>query len=516
VKGEVEIDFLPRGLRRPIQEARAREAKRASEFLGLELAPSVAGQTAVVIGSVRPGSPAARAELASGDTLASFDGVSVLELEDLVPGNVEPRVTAVVLRDGKRIEKSVEVAGFDGDRGRELLGAIVVLGTLLLVLLLLGTRVGAVFTWLLFRVERAIGLGSTTHGSGRPTSLVTAFARLVRGVDTESVPGTLARIAPALVAIGVSATFAVIPIVELRTGTELDLGMLYLLPLTSFVAMGLVTGGWSHGPAGLFGRVRASLRVVTTEAPAAVALAAIVVMTGSLRVRDVALAQIGAQGDLLETGGWPWYWHAARSPQLFVLFCAFFAVVLVDGSFDVGAKRKTREGSAGVSLHAESAAASRGSSLRRAAFFFVAWTNVFVMCSLGAITFLGGWYVPGFSAHEHRHSTPLLVAGTALFLVKCWVLALVVIAARSSLPRISADLVVRFYAKWILPVLVVSIGLTGLAVRFPLLPTAERAIGLVTMATVATLCLIGVLSLRSALRSTGRDHRHRTRVNPLL
>ncbi len=89
------------------------------------------------------------------------------------------------------------------------------------------------------------------------------------------------------------------------------------------------------------------------------AVGAVIVASGSFRLRDIAGAQIGPAATALTTGAWPWYLprNAVRSPQLLVLFLGFFVTVLVEP-----ARARTLDGDDGSGL-------SSG-ALRRSAFFF--------------------------------------------------------------------------------------------------------------------------------------------------
>lgn len=491
LKSEIVLDVVPRAPARRAQEHEDARVGKAQAFFGwtLEQEPGAAG---LVVREVKPGSPAARAGVLPGDVLVAFQGVTALAPSDVVPSGLEGSLAASVMRGDEPLELTIDARGFRGEVEAGLVEGVVILATLLLVLLAFGTRVGAALSWFGHRMREELQRHRVPGGSLFAALLRATVADLRPGARAQ--PGGLATLAPFLVAAGISLSFASLPFVELSRRAELDIGILYLLSVTALLAMGLVTGGFSASRSLIRGRLRALVEVLVCELPAACALGAVVLLTGSLRVRDVVLAQVGGGGSTLETGSWPWAWNALKSPQLFLLFGMFFVTALVDSS-----RREAR---------------SRVAPL---AFFFAEWTHVFVMCGLGTIAFLGGYAVPGVSAHDLDSSRGMLALGCGVFLLKSWALTGLVLLLRAALPRIKPEVLLRVGLRVLLPASLLGVAVTVLLVRYPLLPAAERALGLVTLSAVLVLLLLLVghvaLSLRGARPDDGRG---RVRVNPLL
>lgn len=491
VKGEVVLDVVPRSPRQALVDERDEEAQRALGYLGLAIDDSSGGPGAVVVRRVLPESPAAKAKLAPDDRIVSFDGLRVQSAEDLVPSGKRRVATLQVLRGEQRLVVPVDVSGFRSAGAKELLGALVVLGTIALVLLALGGPLGPLFTWLVHRLK--LGQTRSHHAGASAFARIVSLVRSVAQGDAAAPPGLVAQVAPYLVLVGISLSFAAIPMVELRRRAELDLGVLYLLSVTSLLTMGLLTGGWHTRGSRLRRGVRAALDVVWCELPAAAALLAVVLRSGSLRVRDLVLGQVGPSGSTLETGSWPWYWNALQSPQLFAAFALFFVAVMVEP---------------GEPASAQNARSSTG----RAAFFLAEWANVFIMCGLGTAVFLGGYYLPGVSALEHHASVGLQIAGTLFFLLKAWSVVLLVLLARASLPKIRVDLLMRLGLRWFAPLSAVALGLALVEARWPLLPSARIALGALTFsAAVALASILAVAAWRG-----GPARAPRARVNPFL
>ena len=478
--------FVPRPPPPVVADAREQEAPEAQSFIGVALSPEPGG--GAKLGPVRAGGPADAAGLKEGDVLSGFEGNHVLEPLDVVPSGRLRRATFAARRGDEQVSGEVVLDGYRSDASRELVGSATVLGSLFLVMLVLGTRLGAAVTWLGHRIESVLG---RRDRDGLLAKLVSAAGR---GSDERQSSGLLAKLAPALVAVGLSLTFTALPFFEQRGRTELDLAILYLMSVTSLLAMALATGGWRAGKGALAGRFWAAVDVVVVELPAALALLAIVMLSGSLRVRDVVMGQTGAGGALTETGGWPWYWNAVKNPQLLALFFLFFATSLVEPA---APKLKSEQ----------------KETLRSMTFFFAGWMNVFVMCAILTTAFLGGYAIPGVSPQAQAQSAALQAAGAALFLAKCWGVVLVVLLMRAALPRLTPDFLVATGVRWVLPLSVVAVAVAMIGMTYAWVPTVERAVSLVTLTTALALALVIGLVVATALRG---GPRLRPRVNTLI
>ncbi|MFO0616915.1 MAG: NADH-quinone oxidoreductase subunit H [Polyangiaceae bacterium] len=514
LRGVTVLDFNPRTPGRAILDERAREAEAARAFMGVEIDAA----SGVLVTAVVPSSPADRAGIHAGDRLVAFDGVTVESELDVIPSGAERSLEVVV--DSPRTDplaepgapptratKTLDLEGWKSDTTRDLVAPVLVLGSLLVVLLALGTRLAKVLTWLERRVER----GTARHRRDADSALRrwSAFVRSVvadhgdkdRGTDG----GALATSAPYIVFVCVSATFALVPWVELHRRAEIDLGVLYLMSFVSYVTMALVTGGHDAGKRwSIMGSIRSFARAIACELPAALAIAAVVVQTGSLHIRDLAIAQTGpSSGSIFEAGAWPWYFRAIKSPQLLLMFAMFFVTVVAEPS----ARRAANEAPA---------PASTLTAFRRTAFFFAEWANVFVMCAIAAALFLGGWYVPGFSPAQHESSAMLGWAGTGLYLVKSWILVAVVMTKRVSLPRLRADLVLRFALRFGLPASIVGLGLTAIQTFYPPMPTVALMMNGVTLAASTILVFLFVTRMISASRARERSGSTKTASTALI
>jgi NADH-quinone oxidoreductase subunit H len=459
----VTIDFRPPSVRRVVMEQRTQLGRKALGHLGIQVddarAPTGGG---LYVASVAPAGAADKAGIAPGDLLVSFDGVNVLSAADIAPEH-GARMAQLTIKRGTATPQmhQVSLAGFEGrSLPSDILAAILILGVAAIILLIFMAPTAGIITWVERRVSARMQSSVGPKRAG-PQGFIVWIADGIKSIVKEDIVPTesdepLFRLAPYLVFIGVSATFVVMPFGQYLIAADLDVGILFVIAVTSLVAIGLMTGGWaSNNKWSLLGGIRAAAQVISYEIPAAVAIVCIVMMTGSLRMQDIIQAQ-GGMGDMLLTkGGWPWYWFVFKNPVSFGLFFLFFTTALAEGNrapFDL--PEAESELVAGYS--------TEYSGMRYLFFFFAEWANVFVFCGIATALFLGGWQLPGVTPAQQEASLGLQIGGVFLFLLKSWILIFIVIWIRWTLPRVRIDQLMNLCWKWFVPMSFAAFLLTAL------------------------------------------------------
>jgi NADH-quinone oxidoreductase subunit H len=507
----VTIDFRSPTTRRAVVEAREGEGARVLEFIGVAPAADSPTSGGLAIAAVRAQSPADRAALRPGDVITTFDGVRVYAIGDLVPSG-GTRLPAVGIRRGEaQITQKVSLEGFAAGASPGLLGAGLVLGVAAAIIMLFMAPTAGIITW----VERRVaGRMQSRIGPNRagPQGFLIWLADGVKSLIKEDIIPTdsnkpLFRLAPYLVFAGVSATFVVMPFGQYLIAADLDIGVLFIIAVTSLVTIGLMTGGWaSNNKWSLLGGIRSAAQIISYEIPGAIAVVCIVMMTGSLRLQDIIGAQGGAGGAIWETGGWPWYWYVFRNPITFGLFFLYFTTALAEGNrgpFDL--PEAESELVAGYS--------TEYSGMRYLFFFFAEWANVFVMSGIASALFLGGWQIPGVSPAQQEAHLALQLLGTVLFLVKSWGLIFVVIWVKWTLPRIRIDQMMNLCWKWFVPLSFGAFLLTAGWLVLGVGKTVQLVISLVTFAAWGYLMIHFVRRVQMNLREARIQKLH---LNPFL
>jgi NADH-quinone oxidoreductase subunit H len=286
------------------------------------------------------------------------------------------------------------------------------------------------------------------------------------------------------------------PFGQYLIAADLDVGILYVIAVTSLVTIGLLSGGWaSNNKYSLLGGIRSAAQIVSYEVPGAIAVACIVMMTGSLRLQEIIHAQ----------GGWPWEWFLFKNPVTFALFCLYFTTALAEGNrapFDL--PEAESELVAGY--------ATEYSGMRYLFFFFAEWANVFVMCGIAAALFMGGWQVPGLSTGAQEAHFGLQMVGALVFLAKAWVLIFVVIWIRWTWPRVRVDQMMTLCWKWLVPMAFGAFALCAGWVVWSPGRTAQTAMG---VGMFAIFC-VGLARFAARVRYNLRATHAEVRLNPFL
>lgn len=509
----VAIEFLPPTPRRAVLEAREKEGHRTLEFLGILVAGDSPAAGGLRVESVRAASPADRAQILDGDVIVSFEGVKIKSIGDVIPSGSE-RLPAIGIQrgDGTKVERQISLSGYKASVPSDLLGAGIVLGIAAAIILLFMAPTAGIITWVERRVSARMQSRIGPNRAG-PQGFLVWIADGIKSILKEDIIPTesdqlLFRLAPYLVFVGVSATFVVMPFGQYLIAADLDIGILFVIAVTSLVTIGLMTGGWaSNNKWSLLGGIRSAAQIISYEIPGAVAVVCIVMMTGSLRMQDIITAQGGLGGSFITSGGWPWYWFVFKNPITFALFFLYFTTALAEGNrapFDL--PEAESELVAGYS--------TEYSGMRYLFFFFAEWANVFVMSGIASALFLGGWQIPGVSPAQQEANFGLQLLGVLIFLIKSWVLIFIVVWIRWTLPRVRIDQMMNLCWKWFVPM---SFGAFLLTALWMLAEPAmgrpvQLVVSIVTFVTWLFLCVHFVRRVQYNLR----EARVAIHLNPFL
>jgi len=503
VKGTVRgvtIDFHAPEPRRAVLAARAKEGARALAFMGIAVSSDEPPAGGLVVTAVKPQSPAERARIKAGDVIVSFAGARVISAGDMIPsGSDRAPIIGVKRGEAAPAERPIALDGYDMRPPADLLGAGIVLGIAIAIILLFMAPTAGIITWVERRVAARFQSRVGPNRAG-PQGFFVWLADGIKSIIKEDIIPTeadkpLFRLAPYLVFAGVSATFVVMPFGQYLIAADLDIGILFVIAVTSLVTIGLMTGGWaSNNKWSLVGGVRSAAQIISYEIPGAVAIVCLVMMTGSLRMQDIIQAQGGDGASLLGsailgTGGWPWHWYLFRNPITFGLFFLYFTTALAEGNrgpFDL--PEAESELVAGYS--------TEYSGMRYLFFFFAEWANVFVMSGIASALFLGGWQIPGVSPAQQEAHFGLQILGALLFLAKSWVLIFVVIWVKWTLPRVRIDQMMNLCWKWLVPISFAAFLFTAVWMALAIPETLQTAFGLATFGAFGLLVVHFVRRVR--------------------
>jgi NADH-quinone oxidoreductase subunit H len=241
----------------------------------------------------------------------------------------------------------------------------------------------------------------------------------------------LFSLAPYVVFVGFLCTFVAIPFGSQLIVADLNIGILYILAVTSLVVVGILMAGWaSNNKWSLLGGMRSAAQIVSYEIPAGLSALTIVFIAGTLSMQGIIKAQ-----------GWaPWDWFLFHNPFTFAAFFLFFTAALAEGNrtpFDI--PEAESELVAGY--------VTEYSGMRFLFFFFAEWGNLYVIGAVASTLFLGGWQVPPLT------DDPLLLGALQfmVFFLKAYFWVFVAMWVRATLPRVRVDQLMAMCWKYMVP-----------------------------------------------------------------
>ncbi len=227
-------------------------------------------------------------------------------------------------------------------------------------------------------------------------------------------------------------------------GTDLNVALLYVLAMSSMAVYAVVLAGWSSGSKyPLLGAVRASAQMISYEAAMGLALVPVVIFTGTMSLTEIVEAQ---SGDFL---GFLGVWNIILIPSFVIFFIAGVAETN-RAPFDLVEAENEIVGG----YHTEY------SGFRFALFFLAEYANIFNISALTTTLFLGGWHGPDFGA-------PAWIAWAFpifWFMFKSFLLVFMFVWIRASLPRMRYDQLMSFGWKKLIPVSLLWIVLSTVAI----------------------------------------------------
>ncbi len=225
---------------------------------------------------------------------------------------------------------------------------------------------------------------------------------------------------------------------------DLNIGLLFILAVSSLAVYAVVLAGWSSGSKyPLLGGVRASAQMISYEAAMGLALVPVILFTGTTSVTGIVDAQAGG------TLGFLGVWNVVLIPSFIIFFISAVAETNRP-PFDL--------------VEAESELVggffTEYSGFRFAMFFLAEYVNMFNMSALTVTLFFGGWHGPTFGL-----GAPFdWILPIVWFFAKTLFFVCVFIWIRASLPRMRYDQLMGFGWKRLIPVSLMWIALATVAI----------------------------------------------------
>ena len=293
-----------------------------------------------------------------------------------------------------------------------------------------------------------------------PFGLLQSFADLLKFVLKEPIIPAGADKAVFLLAPVATATFAlsawaVIPVSQDGFGrwviSDMNVGMLYLLAVSSLGVYGIIMGGWaSNSKYPFMGSLRSAAQMVSYEVSIGLVIISVLLLVGSLNMTDIVNAQrtgigtdVGLPSSLVD-----WHWLA-----LFPMFVVFFISALAETNrppFDL--PEAESELVAGFMVEY--------SSTPYLLFMLGEYVAIVTMCALTTILFLGGWLPP-------LDVAPLnWVPGLVWFMIKLTFVFFMFAMVKAIVPRYRYDQLMRLGWKVFLPLSLAMVVIVAGVLQF--------------------------------------------------
>lgn len=213
--------------------------------------------------------------------------------------------------------------------------------------------------------------------------------------------------------------------------SDFDLGLLFILAMTSLGIYGIIMAGWSpNSKFSLLGGLRSSAQMISYEIGLGMSLIGVIMLAGTLNLVEL----VEQQSSILD-------WYIVKQPVGFVLYliCAFAETNR--SPFDLPEAESELVGG----YHTEY------SSMRFGLFFVGEYANMVTVAAVATTVFLGGWQGPFLP--------PVL-----WFVIKCFAFLFFYIWVRGSLPRFRYDQLMKFGWFVLIPIALANILITALFV----------------------------------------------------
>jgi len=266
-------------------------------------------------------------------------------------------------------------------------------------------------------------------------------------VFTEDADRFVFGLAPAVVLASTFLMFVVIPAGPDAVISDLGTGIYYVLAMSSISVLGILMAGWaSANKYALLGGLRAAGQLIAYELPLVLAVLGVVIQAGSLNLQDIVAAQ---------SGGSIFGWTGIGSPYILTQFIAF-------GIFLIAVQAELTQTPFDMPIAESELVAGyqvEYTGIRFLVYFISEFATAVGFAAVASTLFLGGWALPGSWGLSDATMTvvgPLVIATKAVLLVG------VVFWTRFSLPRFREDQLQRLAWKFLIPIALANIVVTGI------------------------------------------------------
>ena len=329
-------------------------------------------------------------------------------------------------------------AAWFGLKFLQVVGFVLILSVLLAFLILMDRKV-----WAAVQMRR----GPNVVG---PFGLLQSFADLLKFVFKEIVVPSgsdkgLYILAPIITLVMAFLAWAVVPIAPGWVMSNVNVGILYVLAISSLGVYGIIIGGWaSNSKYPFMGALRSTAQMISYEVSIGFIILTVIFLTGSMNLSEIVNAQAG--------GFWQWHMFMLdfSKPMSLILFPIMFFMGIM---FFISALAETNRPPFDLP-EAESELVAgfmvEYSSTPYLLFMFGEYLNMTLMCAMFTILFLGGWHAPIDIGIQ-------FISPVFWFFIKCLFMFFLFAMVKAIVPRYRYDQLMRLGWKVFLPISIAAV-----------------------------------------------------------
>ncbi len=259
-------------------------------------------------------------------------------------------------------------------------------------------------------------------------------------------------LAPYVVLMSTFLTIFVVPFGPNAYFANLDVGVFFALAVSSISVIGILMAGWaSANKYSLMGGIRAAGQLIAYELPMVLAVVGVVIQAGSLSMQQIVYSQY--EGSIF---GWGGLGNPFIITQIlgFVIFLIAAQAELSQVPFDMPIAES----------ELVTGYLTEYSGMRFLLFFIAEFASANIFAFFASTLFLGGWAMPPFLMDIFGLSPDdwaMNIIGPIVMLTKMLLVTFIIYWVRFSFPRFREDQLQRFAWKFLIPLSLVNIALTG-------------------------------------------------------
>ena len=258
----------------------------------------------------------------------------------------------------------------------------------------------------------------------------------------------LFRMASFFVIIGSICTFAALPFAKGLQALDFNVGVFYILAVSSLGVVGILLAGWSsNSKYSMIGAMRSGAQLISYEISAGLSLMTIVVLSGTMQLSEI----VEQQADM-------WFIFKGHVPA-----CIAFLVYLIAGHAETNRgpfDMPEAESELTSGYHTEYSGIQFG-------FFYLAeYLNMFIIAAVATTMFLGGWqplYIPGWDGFN---TVMAYIPSVIWFFGKTFFCVFLALWVRWTFPRLRIDQLLNLEWKVLMPISLITLLLMAVVVIF--------------------------------------------------